>query len=53
MDSILADDFILVTGSGKTYTKADLLEESRSARVHYERQEIQIGRFAFGAKLPW
>ena len=25
MDRILADDFILVTGNGKTFTKADLL----------------------------
>jgi hypothetical protein len=39
MDRILADEFILVTGSGKTYTKADLLEEARSGRVHYERQD--------------
>jgi len=39
MNQILADDFILVTGSGKTYTKADLLEESRSGRVHYGRQD--------------
>jgi len=39
MDKILADDFILVTGSGKIYSKADLLEEARSGRVHYEHQE--------------
>jgi ketosteroid isomerase-like protein len=39
MDRILADDFVLVTGLGKTYTKADLLEEARSKRVIYERQE--------------
>jgi ketosteroid isomerase-like protein len=39
MDRILADDFVLVTGSGKTYTKADLLEEARSARMLYEHQE--------------
>jgi ketosteroid isomerase-like protein len=39
MDRILADDFVLVTGSGKTYTKADLLEEARSARMVYEHQE--------------
>lgn len=39
MDRILADDFILVTGSGKTYTKADLLKESRSGLVVYEHQE--------------
>jgi uncharacterized protein DUF4440 len=28
-----------VTGSGKTYTKADLLEEARSGRIVYEHQE--------------
>jgi ketosteroid isomerase-like protein len=39
MDRILIDDFVLVTGLGKTYTKADLLEEARSKRVTYERQE--------------
>jgi ketosteroid isomerase-like protein len=39
MARILADDFVLVTGLGKTYTKADLLEEARSGRVVYERQE--------------
>jgi ketosteroid isomerase-like protein len=39
MDRILADDFVLITGLGKTYTKADLLEEARSKRVTYERQE--------------
>lgn len=38
MDRILDDDFILVTGLGKTYTKADLLEEARSGRVVYEHQ---------------
>ncbi|MEP6566259.1 MAG: nuclear transport factor 2 family protein, partial [Mesorhizobium sp.] len=39
MDRILADDFVLVTGLGKTYSKADLLAEARSRRMHYERQE--------------
>ncbi len=39
MSRILADDFILVTGSGKTQNKTDLLEESRSGRIHYEHQE--------------
>ena len=39
MDRILADDFVLVTGLGKIYTKADLLEEARSKRVVYELQE--------------
>ena len=39
MDRILADDFVLVTGLGKTYTKADLLNEARSKRIVYEHQE--------------
>ena len=39
METILADDFALVTGSGKVYTKADLLAEARSGRVRYERQD--------------
>lgn len=38
MDRILADDFVLVTGKGKTFTKSDLLEEARSGRVSYEFQ---------------
>jgi ketosteroid isomerase-like protein len=38
MDRILDDDFVLVTGLGKTYTKEDLLEEARSGRVQYEYQ---------------
>jgi ketosteroid isomerase-like protein len=38
MDRILADDFVLVTGLGKVYTKADLLEEARSKQVIYEHQ---------------
>lgn len=39
MDRILADDFVLVIGSGKTYSKADLLAEARSGRYQYERQD--------------
>src|SRR6184192_1133616 len=39
MDRILADDFVLVTGVGKTYTKADLLEQARNKRAVYEHQE--------------
>src|SRR5262249_38513464 len=38
MDRILADDFVLVTGAGKSYTKSDLLNEARSGRVVYGRQ---------------
>lgn len=39
MDLLLADDFVLVTGSGKIYTKNDLLNETRSGRIQYERQD--------------
>jgi ketosteroid isomerase-like protein len=38
MDRILADDFILVTGNGKAYSKADLLKEARTGKVFYEHQ---------------
>ena len=39
MNRILADDFVLVTGSGRVFTKGDLLEEARSGRFIYEHQE--------------
>lgn len=39
MDRILADDFILITGQGKSFTKADLLAEARSGDYIYERQD--------------
>jgi ketosteroid isomerase-like protein len=39
MDRILADDFVLVTGNGTVYTKADLLREASEKTVIYERQE--------------
>lgn len=39
MDRILSDDFILVTSSGKTYTKSELLDEAKSGRTAYEHQE--------------
>jgi ketosteroid isomerase-like protein len=38
MDRILADDFVLVTGRGKTYNKTDLLTATKGATV-YEHQE--------------
>ena len=38
MDRILADDMVLVLGSGKIYTKADQLEEARSGKIVYEQQ---------------
>ncbi len=39
MAKILADDFVLVTGSGKTFSKEDLLTEARSGKTIYQRQE--------------
>ena len=39
MDRILADEFVLVTGKGKVFTKADLLKEAADTEVIYERQE--------------
>ena len=39
MDRILADDFVVVVGSGKVYTKADLLQMARTRKVQYEHQE--------------
>src|SRR5215831_12997768 len=39
MDAMLADDFMLVTGTGKSYSKADLVKEARSGRIHYDRQD--------------
>src|SRR5258706_15661248 len=38
MDAILADDFVLVTGIGKTYAKKDLPEAARGRTGGYERQ---------------
>jgi ketosteroid isomerase-like protein len=38
MDRILADDFELVTGAGKRFSKADLIEEARAGKVIYEAQ---------------
>jgi ketosteroid isomerase-like protein len=38
MDRILSDDFVLVTGKGRTQTKADLLKESSSGNIVYEHQ---------------
>jgi len=39
MDRILADDFVLVTGKGKTYAKSDLLDAARKQTESYEHQE--------------
>ena len=39
MDAILADDFVLVVGSGKTFSKADLLASARNKDLIWEHQE--------------
>jgi ketosteroid isomerase-like protein len=43
MGRILADDFVLVLGTGKTYTRADLLESARSRKIVYEQQDEDPG----------
>ena len=39
MDRILADDFVLITGRGKTFSKGDLLKAARDKTAVYEHQE--------------
>lgn len=39
MARILSDDFVLVVGTGETYTKTDLLNKARMKEVIYERNE--------------
>jgi ketosteroid isomerase-like protein len=43
MDQILADDFVLVTGRGKVFSKADLIDSARKKEVTYERQDEEPG----------
>jgi ketosteroid isomerase-like protein len=43
MDRILADGMILVIGNGRTFTKAEQLEEARQKQTIYERQEEEEG----------
>jgi ketosteroid isomerase-like protein len=38
MAQILADDFVLVTGKGKTYTKTDLIASAKDGKTVYEHQ---------------
>ena len=39
MAEILTDGFILVEGDGKRSTKADLVDDAKSGKTHYEHQE--------------
>ena len=43
MAQILHEDFVLVLGTGKTYTRADLLESARTRHITYERQDEDPG----------
>lgn len=43
MDQILADDFVLVTGRGKVFSKTDLIESARKKEVTYKRQDEESG----------
>jgi len=43
MDQILADDFVLVTGRGSVFSKANLLDSARKKEVTYERQDEEPG----------
>jgi ketosteroid isomerase-like protein len=43
MDRILADDFVLMTGKGRSWTKADLIKAAREKQTTYEHQEEEEG----------
>jgi ketosteroid isomerase-like protein len=43
MGQILHEDFILVLGTGKTATRADLLNEARGGKIQYEKQDEDPG----------
>ena len=39
MARILSEDFVLVTGSGRRFDKADLLREATEGKIVYDRQD--------------
>lgn len=43
MARILAEDFVLVLGDGRSFNREDLLGAARSATIRYERQEEAPG----------
>ena len=43
MDRILLDDFVLVTGNGTVYNKADLLKSARDKDIVWEQQDEEPG----------
>ena len=42
MERILADDFVLVTGSGNTYNKTDFVNDARTGDTNYERNDEDV-----------
>jgi uncharacterized protein (TIGR02246 family) len=42
MARIMADDFVLVTGSGRTYNKEDMLSDARGGATNYERNDEDV-----------
>ncbi len=59
MAQILTDDFILVYGDGKRSTKANLVDDAKSGKTHYEHQEdsrrsvVVFGDTAIVTALLW
>jgi ketosteroid isomerase-like protein len=43
MARILDDEFILVVGNGKTFTREDLLNDAKTASIQYEKQDEEPG----------
>jgi ketosteroid isomerase-like protein len=43
MARILHEEFVLVLGTGKTYTRKDLLDSARSGKITYEHQVEDAG----------
>lgn len=43
MAKILLDDFVLVTGRGTVYSKADLLKSARDQEIGWEKQDEEPG----------
>jgi ketosteroid isomerase-like protein len=39
INRLLPDDFVLIIGSGRTFSKADLMSDARTGRRQYEHQE--------------
>ena len=59
MARILADDYVLVVGNGKTYTKADLVHDAKCGQTHCCRpggaaaHRPSVGRYGCGDALLW